>query len=187
MVAASSARGLNFQVRFREPIRPTSKTRHVEQATQRRGTMRTMSATSSLLMLFFVLFSFCSSSVSASIPQSFRHTNLHRTIDLTKPYIRESTTIVIENISNKTQTEYFWGIPLSLVPKLSYLEVKEKSSCDSANLPIEKVQRHHPYHPQMVRQKSLMVGRYNCLRFNYLGSSLERRFRWWCRAHTSIA
>jgi len=140
---------LSFQVHFREPIRPTSKTRHVEQATRRSGTMRTMSATFSFLILFFVSF-FCSSSVSASIPQSFRHTNLHRTIDLTKPYIRESTTIVLENISNKTQTEFFWGIPLYLVPKLSYLEVKEKSSCASANLPIEKVPKDHPYHPQLM-------------------------------------
>jgi len=111
--------------------------------------MRTVSVTPLLSLLFLVLLSFCSSSVSASIPQSFRNTNLHRTIDLTKPYIRESTTVVIENISNKTQTEYYWGIPLSLVPKLSYLEVKEKSSCASANFPIKKVPGDHPYDPMM--------------------------------------
>ena len=151
---------------FCEPISPASKTRQVDQATRRRGTMRRMSAVSPLSLLFWLLFSFCSSSVSASVPQSFRHTNLHRTIDLTKPYIRESTTVVVENISNKTQTEYFWGIPLSLAPKLSYLEVKEKSSCASTNFPIQKVQGKHPYHHQITRHKSLMVGRYNCLRFN---------------------
>ena len=157
-----------FRYVFANQSGPLQKPDTLEQATRSRRTMRTMPTPFSLLILFFVSF-FCSSSVSASIPQSFRHTNLHRTIDLTKPYIRESTTIVIENISNKTQTEYFWGIPLYLVPKLSYLNVKEKSSCDSANLPIEKVKRDHAYHPKWYDKFSLMVGHYNCSRFDCRG------------------
>jgi hypothetical protein len=100
-----------------------------------------------LLLSLFVFFSLCSCSVSALIPQSFRHTNLLRSIDLTKPYIRESTTVIIENISNTTQTEYFWGLPLSVVVKLSYLEVKEKKGCGMPNFPIEKALYQHPYLP----------------------------------------
>ena len=77
----------------------------------------------------------------------FRHTNIHRIIDLTKPYVRESTTVIVENISNATQSEYWWGIPLSLAPSLSYLEVKDKSSCSSPGYAIEKIRGSHPYLP----------------------------------------
>src|SRR5216117_2879871 len=49
-----------------------------------------MSCFSSSFPLSLILFLLCfsSSAVVALIPQSFRHTNLLRTIDLTKPYIR---------------------------------------------------------------------------------------------------
>jgi len=105
---------------------------------------RTMSSISplSLLLLLFVLYS---SSVSASIPQVFHHANLLRTIDLTKPYIRDSTAVVVENISNTTQTEYLWGIPLSLAPKTSYLEVKEKKTGVSPNFAVERAVEEHAY------------------------------------------
>ena len=105
---------------------------------------RTMSSISPLSLLLFLLVLF-SSSINASIPQVFRHANLLRTIDLTKPYIRDSTAVVVENISNTTQTEYLWGIPLSLAPKMSYLEVKEKKSGVSPNFAVEKAVQEHAY------------------------------------------
>lgn len=102
---------------------------------------------SSLSPLALILLVLCSSSsaVLASIPQSFQHTNLLRTVDLTKPYIRESTALILENISNSTQTEYYWGIPLDIVPKLSYLEVKEKRTDATELFSIEPALEDHSY------------------------------------------
>lgn len=94
----------------------------------------------------FILLLLClclSSSVLASIPQSFHHTNLLRTIDLTKPYIRDSTALILENTSNTTQTHYYWGIPLDLDSRLSYLEVKEKKTGSSQLFPIQRSLEDH--------------------------------------------
>jgi oligosaccharyltransferase complex subunit alpha (ribophorin I) len=67
-----------------------------------------------------------------------------RTIDLTKPYVRETTALVLENTSNMTQTEYYWGIPHNLVPKLSYLEVKERKTTATTLFAVEVTQDIHP-------------------------------------------
>src|SRR5271170_3297375 len=101
-------------------------------------TMSCLSSSSSLSLLILTLFLCFTSSVSCSIPQSFHHTNLLRTIDLTKPYIRDSTALILENISNSTQRAYYWGIPLELAPKLSYLEVKEKKTGSTQLFPVER-------------------------------------------------
>ena len=61
------------------------------------------------------------------------------------PYIRESTALILENISNNTQTEYYWGIPLDLVPKLSYLEVKEKKTGATDLFLVERALEDHAY------------------------------------------
>jgi Ribophorin I len=79
-------------------------------------------------LTFLLLYLYSCSVILASVPQSFHITNLLRTIDLTKPYIRDSTALILENISNSTQTEFFWSIPLELILKQSYLEVKEKKT-----------------------------------------------------------
>jgi oligosaccharyltransferase complex subunit alpha (ribophorin I) len=99
------------------------------------------------LLLFLVTLS--SSSVTASVPQLFHNTNLLRTIDLTKPYIRDTTAVIIENISNTTQTEYLWGIPLSLASKMSYLEAREKKAGVAPKFAVEKAVEEHSYVPQL--------------------------------------
>jgi len=118
----------------------------------RHDTARTMMTAASPSMprlfsfLLVLLFSFSSSPlVSASIPLTFRHTNLLRTIDLTKPYVRDSTALIVENISNATQSVYYWGIPLDLVPKLSYLEIKEKKAGNSELFRVEPAAEDHSY------------------------------------------
>jgi oligosaccharyltransferase complex subunit alpha (ribophorin I) len=83
---------------------------------------------SSSPLTFLLLYLYSCSVVLASVPQSFQITNLLRTIDLTKPYVRDSTALILENIGNSTETEFFWGVPLELVSKQSYLEVKEKKT-----------------------------------------------------------
>ena len=101
--------------------------------------------------LLFVLS--LSSFVIASIPQTFRHANLLRTIDLTKPYIRDSTALILENIGNVPQTEYFWGVPLELASRLSYLEVKEKKTGSTDLFPVERAQEDHEY-PRLIFRKN---------------------------------
>ena len=113
--------------------------------------MSSLFSSSCPLILILLLLCFTSSVVLASIPQSFQHTNLLRTVDLTKPYVRESTALILENISNTTQTEYYWGIPLDFVPKLSYLEVKEKKTGATELFPIERALEDHAYLPVMSR------------------------------------
>jgi len=94
---------------------------------------------SSLVLLLICL----SSLVDGAIPQVFQHTNLLRTVDLTKPYIRDTTALILENTSNSTQTEYYWGVPLHLVGELSYLEVKEKKTGATQLFPVEKALEDH--------------------------------------------
>src|SRR5271170_4793843 len=112
---------------------------------------RTMPSTSPLPLLLLFLLILYSSSVNASIPQVFHHTNLLRTIDLTKPYIRDSTAVVVENISNTTQTEYFWPIPSEIGSKMSYLEAREKKTGVSPNFAVEKAVEEHAYHDSCER------------------------------------
>jgi hypothetical protein len=97
-----------------------------------------LSLLSSSPLTFVLLYLYSCSVVLASVPQPFQITNLLRTIDLTKPYVRDSTALILENISNSTQTEFFWGVPLELVPKQSYLDVKEKKTAAATQVfPIE--------------------------------------------------
>ena len=106
----------------------------------------TMSPFSSFLSsLISILLLCCPISFAVSIPQTLRHTNLLRTIDLTKPYVRDSTALILENFSNSTQREYFWGIPHEIVPKLSYLEVREKKTGAGDLFPVESYSNDHPY------------------------------------------
>jgi Ribophorin I len=108
-----------------------------------RSLPRCLSSSIQLLLSFLFLLPV----VSAAIPQTLQHTNLLRTLDLTKPYVRDSTALILENISNTTQTEYYWGIPLELVPALSYLEVKEKKSGNADLFPVEPALEDHSYAP----------------------------------------
>jgi len=117
-----------------------------EKLTQRKGKQRRrQTMLSSVLSLFFAVLVCLSSTVLGAIPQTFQHTNLLRTVDLTKSYVHDSTALILENIGNSPQTEYFWGIPIDLDSKLSYLEIKEKKSGSTQLFPVEKSTEDHPY------------------------------------------
>ncbi|KAL7266986.1 dolichyl-diphosphooligosaccharide--protein glycosyltransferase subunit 1 [Rhizina undulata] len=87
----------------------------------------------------FVSIASCSGSSSKLVlpadfapPQVFKNANLLRTIDLTKPYVRETIAIIVENISNEPQAEYYLPVPKDLVPKISYVEAKDKKGSGAA-------------------------------------------------------
>lgn len=134
--------------------------------------LSTRSFSSSIVLLITCLSSF----VLGAIPQVYQHTNLLRTIDLTKPYIRDSTALILENISNATQTEYYWGIPLNLVDHLSYLEVKEKKTGATQLFHVEKALEDHSY--SLLRRLHLIVDYYRYIKYSCRNWRVERRFLW---------
>jgi oligosaccharyltransferase complex subunit alpha (ribophorin I) len=75
----------------------------------------------------------CSSSESRLVlpkgfspPQVWKNTNLLRTIDITKPYIRETIAVIIENTSEEPQADYYVPLAKDTVPHLSYFKAKDK-------------------------------------------------------------
>jgi len=59
-------------------------------------------------------------------PQVFKNNNLLRTVDLSKPYVRETTAVIVENVSKEPQTEYYVQFPKDVVPKISSIEARDK-------------------------------------------------------------
>lgn len=59
-------------------------------------------------------------------PQVFKNVNLLRSIDITKPYVKETTAVIVENISEKPQKEYYFPFPKDVLPKLSFIEARDK-------------------------------------------------------------
>ena len=59
-------------------------------------------------------------------PPVFKNTNLLRTIDLTKPYSREVIAIVVENVSDEPQSDYFVPFAKDVVDRVSYVEARDK-------------------------------------------------------------
>ena len=115
---------------------------------------RAISSTMTFSARLFLAFLCSVSSLIAatSIPQLFQLTNLLRTIDLTKPYVRDSTALVLENISNSTQTHFLWAIPRETAPHLSYLEAKEKKPGASTLFPVvELAEQDHSFCSSYMR------------------------------------
>ncbi|KAF3308307.1 dolichyl-diphosphooligosaccharide--protein glycosyltransferase subunit 1 [Orbilia oligospora] len=86
--------------------------------------MRSSNSRVSLLATLLLAASHLSSSLN--IPPVFKNTNLLRTIDASKAYVKETIAVIIENTSHQPQTEYY--LPL-LVPgssAVSYVECKDK-------------------------------------------------------------
>ncbi|KAK9346691.1 Ribophorin I [Lipomyces starkeyi] len=83
------------------------------------------------------------SEAAAFVPSSaFEIQNLFRTIDLTKSYLRESASFIIENISEEPQNEYYIAVPSEIVGNatdshLAIMEVKEKRVDPVVSLAVE--------------------------------------------------
>jgi hypothetical protein len=59
-------------------------------------------------------------------PQHFRNVNLVRNINLEKSYPRETINVVIENVDQQAQAEYFVPFEQGLIGRVGGLEVKDK-------------------------------------------------------------
>ncbi|KAF3923477.1 hypothetical protein ABW21_db0208270 [Orbilia brochopaga] len=64
--------------------------------------------------------------LSLEVPQVFKNTNLLRTIDASKGYIKETIAVIIENTSDKPQTEYYLPFSVPGSSAVSFVECKDK-------------------------------------------------------------
>lgn len=70
-------------------------------------------------------------------PRVFKNTNLLRNINLEKGYVRDQTNVVIENTSNKPQTEYYLPFATDIVGKVGGLEAWDKNDAQKNRFKIE--------------------------------------------------
>ncbi|KAK9355476.1 Ribophorin I [Lipomyces doorenjongii] len=95
------------------------------------------------LQLYLLLLLVVRSEAAAFVPSSaFQIQNLFRTVDLTKSYLRESASFIIENISEEPQNEYYVAVPSEIVGNatdshLAIMEVKEKRVDPAVSLVVE--------------------------------------------------
>ena len=67
-------------------------------------------------------------------PQVFENTNLVRTTNLEKGYVRETINIVVSNIDKKPQSEYYLPFEYNTIGKIGGIEVRDKK--DAAKPPF---------------------------------------------------
>lgn len=61
-------------------------------------------------------------------PQVFKNTNIVRTTNLEKGYVRETINVVVENTDNKPQSEYYVPFPSDVFSHIGGFEVRDKKS-----------------------------------------------------------
>ncbi len=67
-------------------------------------------------------------------PQVFENTNLVRTINLEKGYVRETTNILVTNTDKAPQSEYYIPFEYDLMGKIGGFDARDKKNPD---LPLE--------------------------------------------------
>lgn len=70
-------------------------------------------------------------------PQHFKNTNLVRSINLEKGYVKENVNVVIENIDKKPQEEYYISFSKIQIDKVGGLEVRDKKAGNSPRFQSE--------------------------------------------------
>jgi hypothetical protein len=72
-------------------------------------------------------------------PQTFKNVNLVHIINLEKGHVKESINVVIENIANSPQDEYFLPFTSRQMETIGSLEVKDKKDPDSGFFNVQAV------------------------------------------------
>ena len=70
-------------------------------------------------------------------PRDFKNVNLLRNINLEKGYIREQINVVIENIADRPQTEYYLPFSADVTAKVGGLEVWNKNDAKKQKFETE--------------------------------------------------
>ena len=69
-------------------------------------------------------------------PQVFENTNLVRTINLEKGYVRETTNVVITNIDNAPQSDYYVPFENDLIGKIGGFDARDKKNAERGPLDV---------------------------------------------------
>ena len=87
-------------------------------------------------------------------PQVFKNTNLVRSINLEKGYVKEIVNVVIENIDTNPQDEYYVPFDGSVVGKVGGFEVRDKKDTTKPVFRSELVE-YDTYRLTNIERKSL--------------------------------
>lgn len=68
--------------------------------------------------------------------QVFENTNVVRTINLEKGYVRETTNVVITNTDNQAQTEYYVPFEYDVVGRIGGFDVRDKKHAERGPLDV---------------------------------------------------
>ena len=70
-------------------------------------------------------------------PQVFKNVNLVRNTNLEKSYARETINVVIENVDEQPQSEYYLSFPSDIFEQIGGLEVRNKKEADKGRFAVE--------------------------------------------------
>src|SRR5271154_3763102 len=73
-------------------------------------------------------------------PQVFKNVNLLRNINLEKAYVRETISVVVENIGKEAQSEYYLPFDANPIGKIGGLEVADKKAPEKGKFEAEVVE-----------------------------------------------
>lgn len=78
--------------------------------------------------------------------QVFKNTNLVRTINLEKGYVKENINVIIENVDPKkeSQAEYYVPFDAETISKIGGIEVKDRKDADAGPF-VADVVEYDPY------------------------------------------
>lgn len=62
------------------------------------------------------------------VPQDFKITNLLRTLDLSKPLIREITSAAIQNIASKDVSDYYFPVDQAYEDNLAHITAENRKT-----------------------------------------------------------
>jgi oligosaccharyltransferase complex subunit alpha (ribophorin I) len=69
-------------------------------------------------------------------PQVWENTNLVRTTNLEKGYVRETINVVVTNTDSKPQSEYYFPFDYDTIAKVGGFEVRDKKNADKGRFEV---------------------------------------------------
>jgi oligosaccharyltransferase complex subunit alpha (ribophorin I) len=73
-------------------------------------------------------------------PQVFKNANLVHVISLEKNFAKESINVVVENVSNEPQDEYFLPFTGEQMERIGGVEVKDRKDATAGSFAVEAVE-----------------------------------------------
>jgi oligosaccharyltransferase complex subunit alpha (ribophorin I) len=74
-----------------------------------------------------------------SPPQVFENSNLVRTLNLERSYARDTVNVVVKNIADSPQNEYYYAIPREHITRVGGFEARDKKASDQTPFAVQLV------------------------------------------------